>query len=136
MPKSEAKDIWSTLVPPDSGVVEGGRYVVRTISKTSFPMTFAEFEAGSAGYMIGGITGFPLHEIIAIDILYVQLDADANGLLNQQEFKNLPVLLGDAEIEANKKRKKHEERMLAEARRLYGNITAARKLSDSPLAYQ
>merc|ERR1719387_1469077 len=133
MPKSEAKDLWSTLVPPDSGVVEGGRYVVRTISKTSFPMTFAEFEAGAAGYMLGGITGYPLHEIIAIDILFVQLDTDANGLLNQQEFKNLPVLLGDAEEEANKKKQQEGDRMLSEAMEIYDNITRARKLSDNPL---
>ena len=32
-------------------------HVVRTISKTSFPMTFVDFERGAAGYMIGGITG-------------------------------------------------------------------------------
>merc|ERR1711937_728045 len=99
-------------------------------------MTFLDFEAGAAGYMLGGITGYPLHEIIAIDILFVQLDTDANGLLNQQEFKNLPVLLGDAEVEANKRRAAEEGRMLAEARRLWENSSAARKLSDSPLAYQ
>jgi hypothetical protein len=136
VPKSAEKDLWSTLVPPDSEVIAGGMHVVRTISKTSFPMTFVDFERGAAGYMIGGITGYPLHEIIAIDILFVQLDTDANGLLNQQEFKNLPVLLGDAEVEANKRRAAEEGRMLAEARRLWENSSAARKLSDSPLAYQ
>jgi hypothetical protein len=144
MPKSAEKDLWSTLVPPDSDVVPGANYVVRTISKTSFPMTFSDFEAGAAGYMVGGITGFPLHEIIAIDILFVQLDTDANGLLNTQEFANLPVLLGDAEVEANKRKAAEEARMLAEARQLYEiyrengteALRAARRLSDSPLAYQ
>merc|ERR1719460_3045176 len=129
MPRSAEKDLWAQLVPPDSQIVPGANYVVRTISKTSFPMTFLEFEAGANGYMIGGITGFPLHDIVAIDILFVQLDTDANGLLNQQEFKNLPVLLGDAEEVANTRRKDTDARMLAHARELYENITAARKLS-------
>jgi hypothetical protein len=102
--------------------------MVQDITRSSFPMTFSDFERGSQGYMIGGIGGYHLHEIVPIDVLFVQLDLDANGLLTHLEFSNLPVLLGDAEKAADKLTAEAEARMLESAWQ--------RRLQDSVLSYR
>merc|ERR1719482_763161 len=108
-PPADERDLWATLIPPETEVVAGAEIMLENIAKTSFPMTFPQFEAGAVSYEL---EGFPLDEVTPVDVLFGQLDTDANGLLNSQEFSNLPVLLGDAELVAKKMKADAEARML------------------------
>ena len=50
-------------------VVAGAEIVLENIAKTSFPMTFPQFEAGAVSYEL---EGFPLDEVTPVDVLFGQ----------------------------------------------------------------
>ena len=84
---------WTVVAPPDLSEETRGELIVNATNPGVFDIELEDFVASITGYSIGGEVR--LTDLVSGDDLFMLLDQDLNGYVNETEWSLIPNVLGN-----------------------------------------